>query len=70
MFICMRVFLACMYVQYVCAWCLEKSGEDIVSSETIVTGMCEPSCGFWELKLSLNGDSVVFNECPGDSDTC
>jgi hypothetical protein len=61
---------------YVCAACLcLVSGEDIGSSETIVTG---PPCGFWEFKLSplqeqpvvLWEAQVCFNECLGDSDTC
>lgn len=42
---CMREN-ACVYVRYVCAWCLGKPGDGAESSSTIVI----VSCGFWEPK--------------------
>lgn len=45
-FVC--VLAACMFVYHMCVWYLQKTDEDIRSSETGVTDYCELLNGCWE----------------------
>jgi hypothetical protein len=52
---------ACISVHHMCAWCLRRSGEDMISSVTGVTNDCELPCGCWELSLnSLQEQPVLY----------
>lgn len=45
----MYVLPACMSVDHMHAWCLQKPLEGIESSGTGITDVCEPPCRCWEL---------------------
>lgn len=47
--LCICVFLTCMYVYHMCAWCFWRPKEGIRYSEAGDTSGCELIHGYWEL---------------------
>lgn len=69
-----RVF-ACiydMYVCYLCAWCLQRSGEGVRSPETVVTYGCKSPLECRELNLSTlkEAGQMLLATKPPDSLAC
>lgn len=50
-FICMGILSVCLYVYYICAWCLWKSEESKGFPEIGVKDGCKPP--HWDLELNL-----------------
>lgn len=59
-FIRMSILPACLYVHYLCAWCLQRPKEVVGSPGTGVTDDSVQLYGFWELNLAYLEDQLVL----------